>query len=282
MNQPQNRTLSPQDYNDYSVGEILRCTRISYNLTLEQVEASIRIRLAHLQAIEDNDINKLPGRVYAIGFVRTYAEYLQLDGDRLVQIFKNQSIGTKPKADLHFPAMRRENQLPATPYVLGGLVGAILLIFAWSLFYGHNRVTVDEIPEITIEEASLSEAPPIGIEQTDEQKNEAQIVTVEKPSSILQPEEKTAAVKNRMVINVQQNSWIEIRNAQGRAILSTILKPGDQYLIPEEEGLTLATGNAGGFTILLDGKALPPIGNAAQVKRGVSLNPADLVKNVEN
>jgi cytoskeleton protein RodZ len=270
-----------ENYNDLSVGEILRRTRISYNMTLEQVEAQVRIRYSHLEAIETNNIEQLPGRVYAIGFVRTYAEYLGLDGDRIVHVFKNQAVGSKPKTELSFPAMQRENQLPGAPYVLGGMVGAILLIFAWSLFYHPSKHLVDPIPAMAVAEDEITEAPPIGIEPPKKDAGEQQQVAAPEEEPLLEPETLVQPPKG-VVINVTQNSWVEIRNAQGQAILSTILKPGDQYLVPDEQGLQLSTGNAGGFQVIVDGQELPPLGNDAQVKRNISLNPADLLKTIEN
>ena len=265
-----------QFYTDLSVGEILRRARVHYNLTLEQVEGAIRVRAIQLDAIEQMDIERLPGRVYAIGFVRTYAEYLGLDGNRMVHLFKTQSIGHQKKEELHFPVMARDGQLPGAPLVLGGLVGAILLIFAWSLIYKDSASIREDIPPVPADtfEESITEAPPIGIEQT---------VKVDAPSnsaldSVLEP----ATPDRRVIFKVEENSWVEIRNTEGAVILRRILKAGDEYLVPEQKGLVMATGNAGGFKILIDGKEIPKLGRSSQVRRNISLDPQELLKNIEN
>ncbi len=58
------------------VGEILRRTRIHYKQSIQDIERALRIRADQIEAIENGSVEKLPGRVYAVGFIRTYSEYL--------------------------------------------------------------------------------------------------------------------------------------------------------------------------------------------------------------
>ena len=81
---------------------------------------------------------------------------------------------------------------------------------------------------------------------------------------------------NRIIIEVKDSSWVEIRNASGAAILRQVLKPGDIYLVPNEDGLVMATGNAGGLRVKVDGKEIKPLGETGQIKRKIILNPAAL------
>lgn len=69
---------------DGGVGTILREARNRRKLELSEVEAATRIRFRYLRAIEDEEWDVLPGGFYTRGFIRTYASFLGLDGDRLV------------------------------------------------------------------------------------------------------------------------------------------------------------------------------------------------------
>ena len=51
---------------------------------------------------------------------------------------------------------------------------------------------------------------------------------------------------------------------------------GETYAVPARDGLTLATGNAGGISLLLDGSPLPRLGDTGEVKRGLPLDPSGL------
>ncbi|MFN0117317.1 MAG: helix-turn-helix domain-containing protein [Elusimicrobiota bacterium] len=59
--------------------------RESRNLTLEKLSQILKIRLPYLQAIEKGQWSELPGEVYVRGFIRRYATYLGLDGDKLIK-----------------------------------------------------------------------------------------------------------------------------------------------------------------------------------------------------
>lgn len=65
------------------IGSQLRAAREARNLTLEQVFKATRIKQSYLEAIEANQFQTLPGPVQARGFVRSYANYLGLDGEYL-------------------------------------------------------------------------------------------------------------------------------------------------------------------------------------------------------
>jgi transcriptional regulator with XRE-family HTH domain len=65
------------------LGSQLRAARQAKDLSLEQVFKATRIKIAYLEALESNRTDALPGLVQARGFVRTYANYLGLDGEAL-------------------------------------------------------------------------------------------------------------------------------------------------------------------------------------------------------
>jgi cytoskeleton protein RodZ len=73
---------------DSSVGTILREARNRRKLELSEVEAATRIRFRYLRAIEDEEWDVLPGGFYTRGFIRTYASFLGLDGDRLASDYR--------------------------------------------------------------------------------------------------------------------------------------------------------------------------------------------------
>lgn len=73
---------------DSGVGTILREARNRREVELSEVEAATRIRFRFLRAIEDEEWDVLPGGVYTRGFIRTYASFLGLDGDRLVNDYR--------------------------------------------------------------------------------------------------------------------------------------------------------------------------------------------------
>jgi cytoskeleton protein RodZ len=73
---------------DTGIGATLRDARIRRKVDLSEVEAAIKIRVRYLQALENEEWNALPGDAYTRGFIRTYAYYLGLDGERLADDYR--------------------------------------------------------------------------------------------------------------------------------------------------------------------------------------------------
>lgn len=260
-------------YNHLSVGDILRRARLHYGLSLDDVAAALRIRAIHLGALEEGRHDLLPGRVYAIGFVRAYAEYLGLNGGRIVQIFKSQAEGNQPKPELHFPATASESKLP-NRFVLGGSLAALVVFAVFLVVFSGGETKIDEIPEVMPElhaqASDLPEQSPLAaavLGAVEATSGDAGARTFVEPST-------------RIVITATDSAWLEIRNARGKTLFSRILSAGDSYLVPDETGLKMDTGNAGALSFVVDGLPSFKLGEHGDVKRGVSLEPDALKANI--
>jgi Helix-turn-helix domain len=75
------------------VGSILREARRRRQVELSEVEEATRIRPRFLHALENEEWDVLPGGVYTRGFIRTYAAYLGLDGNRLAEDYRREVEG---------------------------------------------------------------------------------------------------------------------------------------------------------------------------------------------
>ena len=78
---------------DDPIGSVFREARNRRKIDLSEVEAATRIRLRYLRAIENEEWGILPGGVYTRGFIRTYASYLGLDGERLADDYRKSVEG---------------------------------------------------------------------------------------------------------------------------------------------------------------------------------------------
>src|SRR5215210_1212156 len=73
-----------------AIGERLREARMRQGLDLTEVEIATKIRAKYLRAMENDEFSMLPGSTYVKSFLRTYAEYLGLDAQLLVEEFRAQ------------------------------------------------------------------------------------------------------------------------------------------------------------------------------------------------
>ncbi len=79
-----------------SIGEKLRAAREKNNFTIEQVARDTHVAKRFLKALEDEDFSVFPGETYAMGFLRNYAEYLGLNAEELVSLYRNLKIQEQP------------------------------------------------------------------------------------------------------------------------------------------------------------------------------------------
>lgn len=83
-----------------------------------------------------------------------------------------------------------------------------------------------------------------------------------------------AADDSRVVLRARADSWIQVRERTGGTVLfNRVLRPGETYRVPSRPGLLLTTGNAGGLEVVLDGDALPTLGQQGVVRRDLPLEP---------
>jgi cytoskeleton protein RodZ len=106
----------------FELGSSLREARVRRGVELDQVSAETRIRMRYLKALEEERFELLPGSAYAKGFLRTYADYLGLEG----QVFVDE-YNARFEAEDAQPAPPQLDLNPRSlwPY---GLVASVLLL----------------------------------------------------------------------------------------------------------------------------------------------------------
>ncbi|MFC3225629.1 helix-turn-helix domain-containing protein [Marinibaculum pumilum] len=83
--------------------------------------------------------------------------------------------------------------------------------------------------------------------------------------------------QSRVVLRANADTWVQVEDAQRNLLLTRVLKAGDIYRAPNQSGLVLMTGNAGGLVVEVDGEAIPSLGPRGAVRRNVSLDPERLL-----
>ena len=91
-----------------TVGQDLRKAREKRGEELEHISRLLKIRQDYLALLEEGTADALPGRAYAIGFVRSYATYLGLDGNEYVERLKAEIAGRGDNKEQPPPSLRRE------------------------------------------------------------------------------------------------------------------------------------------------------------------------------
>jgi hypothetical protein len=119
------------------IGNTLREARNRRKVDLSEVEDATKIRIRFLRAIENEEWDVLPGDIYARAFIKTYANYLGLDGERLAEDFRAgaQGVGgerpaprVEPLSTAHPPGRSRVGGRILAVVVVAALIGILIAI----------------------------------------------------------------------------------------------------------------------------------------------------------
>jgi cytoskeleton protein RodZ len=154
-----------------TVGQELRAGRLRRGDDLATVSRDLKIRKDHLEAVEEDRLENLPGRTYAIGFVRSYAGYLGLDATEMVERYKQEISG---RHDDHMPTVApipdEQRRLPQGWRFVAGIVVLAVGYGAWHLLSaGSAPQAVPPPPSLAPPKpaaAAPQPAPPVTSDQT--------------------------------------------------------------------------------------------------------------------
>jgi hypothetical protein len=121
----------------FEIGSSLREARMRQGLDFPQIEAATKIRGKYLRALEEEQFVQLPAQTYVKGFLRTYAEYLGLDGQLYVDEFNSRYVvgEEEPPIRAHRTVRTRQRRRLQSSVLVAALVGialvTALVIAAW-------------------------------------------------------------------------------------------------------------------------------------------------------
>jgi transcriptional regulator with XRE-family HTH domain len=119
----------PATMENADIGPYLRSLREHYKLSLDDVGERLHIRPKYIAYIEASDLNQLPGKVYARGYIYNYAEFLGVDPAQVVDRF----FGPTPVTpEAFYVPVRTPNKGPINARVLAGI--AVLGLLAYGAY----------------------------------------------------------------------------------------------------------------------------------------------------
>ena len=274
-------------------GDRLRREREMRGITLEEITESTKISRRHLEALEGEHFDQLPGGVFNKGFVRAYARFLGIDGDQAVADYSAASneqpepedkfpleIHQEPNRDLN----PRRSHLPLA-FALAALIGVLLGYFFWTKSRSHSTEPVETTrPATTAQQTVPAKASsPVAAEVSTPAVTQRSTATpatakTERPTPpAAQAEKKTAEKKFFVVIKAKEDSWISII-ADGHSVIGgRVLSADREKLVKAARQIILRTGNAGGIEVTFNGVSLGSLGNENE-PRTLTFNANGLVQ----
>ena len=294
-----------------TVGQDLRAARLRRGDDIATVSRALKIGKDHLTSLEEDNMENLPGKTYAIGFVRSYAGYLGLNAAQMVDRFKLEIAGRHDEQQLPASSMMvEERRLPNGWRIVAGIVILALAYGVWHIFSpGTPSQTVPPAPVIATPRPAPPPAPePAPAPQPDQSSANmpaanapaatapAPVPATPTPAQTATPSPaapvNAAAVPAvptenqgngrvfgslnhdaRVILKARGDTHILVRGRDGMVYINRNLKPGDSYQLPNIVGLSLTTTNAGAVELSLDGVAMGRAGAELQTVGDIPLDP---------
>jgi cytoskeletal protein RodZ len=268
------------------IGRILEEQRKERGLSLEEVEQATKIRKRYLTGLEREDYTILPDAVYARGFLKTYANYLGLDGEALSQQLKSNrkprrergiNYDIRPDSDFQKPlitpsGLRGTQKRKISTSAIVTLLVAILVLLAviGALYFVGRGVQVSKESN-----PGSGEHPPRQEQQNVAKREKApeevpgkEAAAGSKAGDGDKPAGAQRSVppdKLQVLVNVRERpSWILIRT-DGTAAYEQVAQPGFSKTFEAEQRLYIKSGDAGAVTVEINGQDAGTLGDAGEI-----------------
>jgi len=238
-----------------TVGERLRVAREAKNLSLADLASKTRIPIRHLQHIEDGEWNALPAPTYSVGFARSYANAVGLNGNEIGAEVRQEIGSPRPTYDTSATAYYQPADPARVPprslaMVAGGI--ALLLILAYLIW---RSMAVDSVePDVAVT------PPPAAVPAQN------------------QPAVQQVAATGPVVLTATEEVWLRIYEGNGGPkIFEGVMTAGQRFEVPASaQAPQIRTGRPQALRVTVGTTEIPPLGQPEQTITDVSLRAADL------
>lgn len=252
------------------LGSVLQTARVSKKLSIDQVSQAIHLSAKQIQALENNDFSLLPEPVITRGFIRNYANFLDVDVEPLLRHYRSsvsqeeRSIVVKANVN---EVMSQHTHQPWLMYVLGSIL-VLLFLTAWFYYMDSVKAPGDAAQEdvaAVTEAENLSQnlpeeiVPPIDGQNVDPVTgqnidvpstpaqplsagtiaNQPTVTSLKPPAPSVQP-----LVAKKLEMQFSADSWVRVKDKTGQILLEKTATAGSTENLDGEPPFNIVIGNA--------------------------------------
>jgi cytoskeleton protein RodZ len=228
----------------WRAGRKLSEARRQRGWTVEEVADRIRVRKEFLEALEEMNIKLLPGKAYALAFLRSYARELGIEERAIVDQFQDECALTREDVtkQIRNPTSKPHKERPWAAAAALVVIAAVFV--GWRALDSQNRQAV-----------------------------ETSVATAQDGATQVTPASTGSATTQRVIeIRALADAWLETRGPDGTVFLSRTLRAGDVYRPDPSPGWTLHARDGGAFELYVNGAAAGLLGTAGMPVLGRSID----------
>jgi cytoskeleton protein RodZ len=284
------------------IGKMLINARKERQLTVTQIAKALNIRVEYLSAFEKNDFTSVPESSYAQGFLKSYASYLDLDGEAMVQELK-QAGYFRNAVKHHIPQPIETNIMPSRTIILSSLAVLVLFLTVWGIYAlkSENIIVITPKPEISeavtpikpVTTANKAETTPEPVVETEEvttlatteevaiEEEITEVVTTatEKATTPATTEATATTNPSRILLVAEGEVWMQLRSPEGKVYMNKVFQDGEEYWITTPQDTLLDVGKPSAVRLYIDGQDTTPWKmDSRRVIKGLSTDVNEIVQ----
>lgn len=291
------------DLKNKSVGSLLRQARLAQKGKLPEISEKLRINHEHLKALEEDNVNGLPGLAYAVGFIRSYADHLGLDAESLIAQYKNQISGFSNGLD--FPVTEDDYELPSFILVSGLVVVSTIAYLFWAFLIDAEEIVMDKTNSISTYEVIREDDGAAVISEDgamDRPLMNGEALSDETATTISQKSfQKDAVIEEKEVISGTVvdvkplpdiassplylrglgQTWLRISDGAGKVLYSSIILQGETFQLPLDGVIEIDTFDAGKLEYFYEDKVGPRLGKDGENLRGKTISVKSILDSIQ-
>ncbi len=281
------------------MGSTLKTERERQGLTIKDIEQGTSIRARYLEALENGKYDDLPKEVYVKGFIRNYAEFLHLDGAKLVQEYCEETHGTVSEAvvqpvhattsmvnenapfssgsDFHERVEKSHNK-----QIFAMVVAAIVVIFVGSIYYffgeDPSAVKPQQNPQQTVVQDSQVQNTQRSGQNPASQSAQGSVLPAQNSGNqTVQPSPQqpaspaaigntasAAAGQNDVTAKFSGRCWVNVK-ADGKVLYEGIVEANQTLRWTGKKDVVVTIGNAGAIDLMYNGQNIGKPGKEGDV-----------------
>jgi len=254
------------------LGNRLRAARESQGISLAQAATETRILQRYLVALEEGDYKYLPGDVYALGFIRNYADYLKIPVEELIQLYRYERGRTEPivlRPAVVAPRIRGAvlPNLFGVFFVVLTIAGLGYLVLRGVEFINDTPSAAEVATEAT---ATIAVVAPTAIPEEPTSVPEptaapAGSVMMTPTVAITTTPEAPIVLEIKIDAGKNPGSWLHVK-VDNKSVFQRILKAGESLRYTAQRQIWIRAGNAYVVAVVVNG-----------VEQRLSTTPGDVV-----
>jgi cytoskeleton protein RodZ len=246
-----------------SVGNFIRAARLQTGLSLEDISARTRISVRTLQAIEEDDISVMPSAFFYKSFVHQFGKTLGIESSTLSPLIEAvlaqipEPLVPGQDERIAKGAVIRSSSRPRNYKWLFSLGSLALVMVCCSGFYAFWENEKGDITRILARDETKSAQTSAGKQETPQDSSRS---SRRSGSSIQQ-----LANGYRVDLSALESTWLSV-TADGKQEFSGMLEPEQKKSFEGHERGRIRTGNAGGISLVFNGKPIGVVGPRGQIR----------------